>query len=284
MLVHDPGIDLSKLKRNPRLVARWALQRISSPWRGMPSFLLIGAQKCGTTSLFNYLAMHPQVAAPFRKEIKFFDCNYSEGIDWYRAHFPLRSRLRAGRTTGEASPYYIFHPLAAARIHDLLPQAKLIAILRNPVDRAYSHYQHMVRSGREMLTFERALDQERTRLEGEEERIVRDPAPPLYNHMYLSYTAQGIYVNHLRRWRSIFPAGQMLILRSEDFFTSPALVYTEALKFLGLDEWTPKGFAVLNEGKYSPMQAATRARLVEYFRPYNRELTELFGMKFDWDR
>jgi|SRR5690242_3518862 len=120
----------------------------------LPHFLIIGAQRCGTTSLFEYLARHPDVAPPSAKELHFFDSEYHKGDAWYRERFPS---LRNGFITGEATPYYIFHPHTPTRVRDWNSKVKLIVLLRNPVDRAYSHYHHEVRLGTESLDFETAL-------------------------------------------------------------------------------------------------------------------------------
>ena len=148
----------------------------------MPDFLIIGTQRGGTTSLYNYLLARPQIAAATRKEVHFFDNNFHRGIPWYRAHFPsliqgdMAETIRGQRfITGEASPYYLFHPHAPARAALVVPKAKLIVLLRNPVDRAYSHYCRMVKKGRETLSFEDALAQEEIRTRGEGQRLAADP-------------------------------------------------------------------------------------------------------------
>ena len=104
--------------------------------RRLPDFLIIGAQKCGTSSMFAYLNQHPQMKLPDVKEIHFFDLNYSNGLDWYTSHFPPAS-LSHRMVTGEASPYYLFHPHVPERVRLHCPDVKLVVMLRNPVDRAY---------------------------------------------------------------------------------------------------------------------------------------------------
>ena len=174
-MIENPTVKNGLLSRKPlRLQMWWAMHRLSYPWRKLPDFLIVGVMKGGTTSLFRYLVRHPQVLPPFRKEIKYFDCNYINGQNWYQAHFPLKKKFVGGsKLTGEATPYYIFHPQAPMRIAEALPEAKIIILLRNPIDRAYSHYQHMVRVGREPLSFEEAIAAEPERLAGEAEKIGR---------------------------------------------------------------------------------------------------------------
>ena len=142
--------------------------------RALPDFLLIGGQRCGSTSLYTTLCGHPQVLAGAHKEPHFFDNNHLRGEDFYRRLFPLQIHLlarerRLGRrvVTGEATTYYLAHPAVPARVAAMLPDVRLIAILRDPVDRAYSHYQLSVREGRESLPFEQALAAEPERIAGE---------------------------------------------------------------------------------------------------------------------
>src|SRR5919201_3141433 len=153
----------------------------TAPLRPLPDFLIIGAQKAGTTALYAYLRWHPGITGPSWKEVSFFDRYYARGEAWYRGNMPSRPRQwlaerRNGRPplVGEASPSYLFHPLAPERVANLLPRARLIAVLRNPVDRAFSHYQHELSLGREHLSFEEALDREDERLRGEVERMKQD--------------------------------------------------------------------------------------------------------------
>lgn len=273
-----------KLRKNRRLFFWWLYHRATSPLRVLPDFVIVGTMKGGTTSMFQYLAQHPQVHPPFRKEIKYFDIHYTKGLDWYRSHYPLWLKMRDGALTGEATPYYLFHPLAAERMAGILPAVKLIIMLRNPVDRAYSHYSHIKRVGREPLSFEDALAAEPDRLAGEAEKIIADPNYSTFMHVHYSYLSRGRYVEQLPRWLESFPREQMLILASEELSHDPAAAFQKTLDFLGLDAWQPKRFNIFKQGSYDQMPAGTRAKLVEYFRPYNQQLYDLLGMKFDWDK
>ncbi|HEY9295730.1 MAG TPA: sulfotransferase domain-containing protein, partial [Phormidium sp.] len=162
-----------------------------------PDFIIIGAQKCGTTSLYEYLIQHPQILAASKKEVHFFDLNFAKGVDWYRQQFKPVSQKSI---TGEASPYYIFHPLVPQRIYQLFPQVKLIVLLRNPVERAISHYYHEVRLGFEDLGLEDAIAQEPARLEGETAKILADETYYSYNHQHYTYLSRGVYVEQLNNW------------------------------------------------------------------------------------
>jgi hypothetical protein len=273
-----------KLRKNRRLFFWWLFHRVTSPLRVLPNFIIVGTMKGGTTSMFQYLAQHPRVNPPFRKEIKFFDIHYPKGLMWYRAHYPLFAKMTDGALTGEATPYYIFHPLAAQRLAETLPNVKLIFMLRNPVDRAYSHYSHINRVGREPLSFEDAIEAESDRLAGEAEKIMADPNYSTFTHVHYSYLTRGRYIEQLPRWLERFPRDRMLILASEDLSREPAAAFQRALDFLGLDAWTPGQFNIFKQGSYEQMNPSTRAKLVEYFRPYNQQLYDLLEMKFDWDK
>jgi hypothetical protein len=213
-----------------------------------------------------------------RKEVHFFDLNFSKGMSWYRSHFPLKFR-RGNFFTGEASPAYLFYPYVPQRVKAVLPPVKLIALLRNPVDRAYSHYQHEVRWKRETLSFEAALAQEPERLQG---GLVNDQPTLTYHHF--SYLKRGIYADQITYWLDIFPREQFLILRSEDLFDNPVGIYQQVLAFLGVPAWElPADYAVPNPSKGESMLPETRRQLLDYFRPHNQRLYELLGRDFAWD-
>src|SRR5947207_13676717 len=199
--------------------------------RPLPDFLILGAQKAGTTALYAYLRWHPQITGPSFKEVSFFDRHYARGERWYRAHMPVR---RSG-IVGEASPSYLFHPSAPERVARMLPGARLIALLRNPVDRAFSHYQHEVALGREELSFEDALACEDERMVGEVERMPRDPA--YFSHAWWNYTyaARGRYAEQLERWFAAFPPEQLLVLLTDDLAADTPGTYRRVLRFLRVD-------------------------------------------------
>ena len=201
--------------------AHWGFRLATARLRLRPTFLILGAQKAGTTSLHRYLTEHPAVLRASPKEVRYFSTNYARGEGWYRAQFPLRSRRVASRVragawpaVGEASPQYLFHPLAPQRVHAFDPALKLIAILRDPVDRAYSQYQMQLRWGYEHSTFEESLDREEAELEGELAKLYGDP--PVYSTLVnrISYVARGRYAEQLERWLALFPREQLLVLLS----------------------------------------------------------------------
>ncbi|MCE2846959.1 MAG: sulfotransferase domain-containing protein [Sphingobacteriales bacterium] len=267
----------------------FAWRRITASQRVMPSFLIIGAAKCGTTSLYNYLIRHPRVAACFKKEVHYFDYYHHKGESWYRAHFPLQYKATEGKlVAGESSPYYLAHPLAPGRVAAELPKVKLICMLRNPVDRAISSFQNQVRLGIEPLTsFEAALEAENDRILGHELRLEREPGYSSFEHKYFSYFHRGCYAIQLKRWMNVFPADQLLIIRSESFFADPQQEFKRVLRFLELPSADPDGgYKVYNAGgEYDAMSPQLRSELLERYRPHNEEFFRLIGERFsDWDR
>ncbi len=158
-----------------------AFRATTNPMRLMPDFIIIGAMRGGTTSLYSYLTEHPNIGPAYMKEVHFFDVYFHKGLPWYRAQFPSTVQKyytervqKQNFITGEASPYYLFHPHAPRRIARLLPHVKLIVQLRNPVSRAYSHYYHEVNGGHEKLSFAEAIDREEDRIGKETEKLARD--------------------------------------------------------------------------------------------------------------
>jgi sulfotransferase family protein len=246
--------------------------------RPLPDFLILGAQKAGTTALYAYLRWHPQVTGPSFKEVSFFDRHYARGERWYRAHLPIR---RSG-IVGEASPSYLFHPLAPERVARMLPRARLIALLRNPVDRAFSHYQHEVALGREELSFEDALAREDERMQGELERMLRDPS--YFSHAWWNWTyaARGRYAEQLERWLDAFPREQLLVLFTEELAADTAGTYRRVLDFLGVDARGLDSYPRIFEREYGGMDPATRIRLEGEFAEPNRRLGELLERELPW--
>lgn len=260
---------------------------LTAPLRAAPDFLIIGAQKGGTTSLYSILAQHPAVDEAWKKEIHFFDLRYRRGLPWYLAHFPTRrSRRRSAagrRFSGEATPYYLFHPHVPRRVRQTFPAVRLVALLRDPVARAYSHYNHLVRLGHEHLSFEDAVRTESERTVGEMDHLLRDEwhySEPLRNYSYL---ARGHYAEQLERWWEYFPREQLLVVKSEDFYQRPREWFPRILEHLGLPAWTPDAFREYNAGRYPEMSPALKRWLADYFEPHNARLYELLDNSWRWD-
>jgi hypothetical protein len=246
---------------------------------------------------------HPCVAPARTKEVHFFDHHFARGLGWYARRFPAKREAQRGGTplghpviTGEASPFYLYHPHAARRIKETLPQAKLIVLLRNPVDRAYSHYGMNVSKKtikdpltgrpleREALSFEDAIEAEDERLRGEWKKMVADENYRSIPLQLYSYKARGLYLKQLQMWLEHFPREQLLVLHSEEFAAQPGEVFTRVLEYLNLPSWQPHSFGRSNQGQYANrMNPATRTQLLEYFRPHNERLYKFLGTQFDWD-
>lgn len=269
--------------------------RGTTSWlRLLPDFIIIGTQRGGTTSLYSYLASHPAIGPASTKEVHFFDIKFPKGMTWYRAHFPsVLEKYYAERVqghpfiTGESSPYYLFHPHVPKRVVKSVPHAKLIVLLRNPVDRAYSQYSHEVDGGRETLsTFEEAIDHEEERVKNEREKLFRDEYYVSEHHRHHSYLAKGIYVDQLLNWMNYFPREQFLILRSEDFYANPAEKLRQTLDFLNVPQTTltstEQEFKQYNNKTFTKMNPDTRKRLVAYFKPHNERLYDFLGVDFGW--
>ena len=245
------------------------------PKQNAPDFLIIGAAKCGTSSLFNYLKSHPQILLPHKKEISFFGHKFKYGIDWYLAHFPSISD-RADFITGEATPNYIRFSKAAQQIKDLFPQIKLIVLLRNPIDRAISWHHHKLNSGLAKGTFADAVAQEMKQLENfSEEDLMRKGHNP-------DNILGSLYFYKLKIWMEVFDREQFCLIKSEDLYNNPEAVMTRVFSFLGLKDHPLSQYPTFNAGSYNSISDELRKTLADYFQPHNQKLEEYLELKLDW--
>ena len=271
-------------------------RRATASQRALPDHFILGATKCGTTSLAHYLSLHPACVPAYTKELMFlqdlphFESNYQrqrvirwawgeygEDLSTYRKFFPLEQELRAvseslGVTarTGDHTPFYLYCPVATRRIFKMAPAARLIVLLRDPVARTFSDYNMLRdRNPLETRTFEQAVEDE---LSG----ACRD-----FRRTYLH---QSLYAPHLKRWLATFDSDQILILDSRELFRDKAATLGRVFEFLDLPPYEPTELPVKNKGRYrEPMMPKTEARLREYFRPHNQDLYELLGRDFGWE-
>jgi hypothetical protein len=261
--------------------------------RPLPDFLIIGTKRGGTTSLWNYLIQHPLVPRLFpawnTKSSHYFEENWGQGVSWYRSHFPtarrrstLENRHGGPTRVGEAAPLYMFHPLAPQRVADLLPGVRLIVLLRDPVERAYSHWKERRTEGKEPLDFATALRCEPERTAGEREKLLADPLYFSEAWDWHTYRTRGRYLEHLEPWLERFDRSRFLFLASEDLYRDPARTYRRTLEFLGLPPHALPDFKVYNDRRSAPMAADLRAELTEHYRPHNLALQERLGMTFPW--
>ncbi len=274
---------------NPIRKARLSLEQmwrsIRASERALPSFIIAGTQKGGTSSLFAHLVQHPQILKPRVKELHYFDKQYHRGPLWYRSNFPFESKLTASNAiTGEASPYYMFHPLCAERIHSLLPDVRLIFVLRNPIARAISQYFHAVRWNQESLSIEEAFAAEEERLQGEERELASaaDYDSPEYQHH--SYQSRGFYAVQLERYFELFPREQLLVMPSDELYGAPREALRTVFAHVGVDtDFTPTDLEPRNVGTYTTeIPERLRSLLIHRFTAPNQRLYELLGKDFGW--
>lgn len=264
---------------------------LSSGTRMTPDFLIVGAQRCGTTSLFRLLSGHPQMVPPLmHKGVHYFDTadHYARGFAWYRGHFPVEvlARHRAGDRpiTGEASPYYLFHPGAAQRISQDLARVRAIVLVRDPVERALSAYRQETARGFETEPLERALELEPERLEGEEERILADLTYQSFHHQHHAYVRRGEYAWQIRRLQQALGADEVVVFELDELVAGRMPGWEQLTAFLGIQPWRPK----------EPLQANARAGprrddglehlLRPHFKTHDVELADLLGRAPSWMR
>lgn len=289
---------LGRLKKNPAAVrARRQVRRaadrtveLTAPLKLTPDIVIVGAQRCGTTSMFKALIQHPEVARPFlRKGVHYFDKNYDRGPRWYRGHFPteatsrLRRRGRPARTL-ESSPYYMFHPWAPRRIAEDLPEARLVVMLRDPVTRAYSAHSHELARGFEKLDFEAALEAEAGRLAGERERMLADPSYDSLSLQHHAYVTRGQYIEQLRELERLFGRERLCVVDSQDFFDDPPTVFRGVADALGLSPDYDIAFEKHNARSRDPLSPELRKRLEEHYQPYDEQLAEWWSATPSWRR
>ena len=264
---------------------------LTIPLRTLPDFLIIGFHKTATTSLYDYLIQHPNIGSATHKELHYFDTYFWRGLGWYKTHFPTKmeknriEKISGQRfITGEATPNYVFYPKAYSRVKQSLPNAKLIVILRNPIDRAYSHYNYQKKLNRgalENTTFEEIVKEEIEKMtnDGFEKEFLRN-----FNLKTdrMPYVHLGIYVKFLKKWMSIFPKEQFHIVKTEELEQNPNKTINDIFHFLDLQGYEIPDLKKRNTTKYLEMKSDTRKMLYEFYKPHNEVLEKLLAMKFDW--
>lgn len=268
------------------------LGRVTAPVRVLPDFLIVGAQRAGTTSLYRTLTQHRDVLpAGLHKGVHWFDTSFDKSPSWYRGHFPTRFAVERARRsngvrpiTGEASPYYMFHPAAPARIAEQLPTARLVVLLRDPVERAYSAYTHERARGFETLSFPDALAAETSRLAGEEEKLLRDTTYVSLAHQHNAYLARGRYIEQLERLEAAVGRDRLCVVDSDELFTDATYGLGQVTDFLGLEPLRFEAMEQRNARPRSKLDAALRAQLEEHFAPYDERLADWWGRQPRWRR
>lgn len=284
--------------------ANFLLRNMTTRFRTLPQMYVLGAPKCGTTSLYEVLLQHPNFIPPaynlkeleYLQEIPHFaDYEFSgirkflvnsligkyKGPDSYKKFFPTNRMLSsiAAKTgtrgiTGDFTTVYLYCPVAAKRICEITPEAKLIIMLRNPVDRAFSEYNMCVKFKRDNRTFEQAVQDDINNV-------------PMNDYIIETYVRRGIYESHLRNYYDLFRKDQIKIIISEDFFLRTDEVVKVTFDFLGIPHRDVKidySRVFKNEGRYEKrLDQSTREFLVDYYRPYNESLSRLLGVDPGWN-
>lgn len=264
-------VERLSLLHRARIGARRAVPR------SLPDFLVIGAQRSGTTTLYDYLASQPGVRRPVRKEIHYFAAHYGRGLSWYRAHFPIALRADRRWLTFECTPYYLLHPLVPMRVKSDLPDVKLVVLLRDPVDRFLSQYRMNVERGIEVRPLAAVVAAERAQGHAEIEAGSNSP-----EHRNFSYLARGRYVEQLQRWFAQFPRASFHLIDFDDLVEQPRPTLEQACDFLGLT--APTMDAALHSGYRTGRSAAGPAveGLRAYYETYDKQLSELVERTFRW--
>jgi sulfotransferase family protein len=266
--------------------------QVTARARMSPGLLICGAQRCGTTSMYRALSQHPAVLkAVLHKGVHYFDTGYLNGRGWYQAHFPLTMTARrvAKREgveplTFESAPYYLFHPLAASRIAKDLPDVKIIVLLRDPAERAYSAHTHEMMRGFETESFERALELEDARLDGEEEKIIADPAYNSHSHQHHGYVHRGRYLPQLHRLEKEVGRDRLHVVDCDEFFVDPEPAWREVVEFLGLPVGKRPVFDQHNAQPRAPMALELRESLRAQFVADDEALADWWGHTPSWRR
>lgn len=250
--------------------------------RVLPDFIVIGTVRSGTTSLYHNICEHPSVLPAAYDEIGFFDSNFHLGIKWYQSMFPKKSSVDEIKNetgfgiTGEDTPFYFWKEEVPKRIHELIPNCKLLTILRNPIDRAYSNYNLGKRSKTEMESFEDAIHEEMKRIKN---GLKRED----FDHKS-SYLAKGFYFLQLNMWYKIFPKEKIFILSTEELADNPIQTMNNVYDFLEIPEYKLINPHKKKLEKYEKMSDNMRNELINFFKPHNEKLFKLINQRFDWNK
>ena len=267
---------------NPYSIKNVGLERLVTSYsRVFPNFLIIGAMKAGSTTLHHYINNHPNVIHPSIKEVHYFDYYFGSNF-WYRSNFPKKNEMIKNGVsclTCDSTPQYLFHPLAPKRIFNLLPKIKILCVLRNPIDRAYSHYNHNVRNGNETLSFEDAIFKRDKKLDQEYNNLISNNDCDIVFYERYNYLNLGKYAEQLSEWFKYFPKDQFFICKTEDLSSD---MLTKAYEFLNLSNFDPGKMNSLNTGKYDNMKSSTREKLSKFYEPENSKLSTLLNMEINW--
>ena len=297
-LVLSPENKLSKTKlwllSNPKFNPyKFSLKKfyrnLTSSSRVLPDFIIIGAGRAGTTALYTYLIQHPSIITASTDndepvaDLHFFEYMISDKISWYKSHFPRKSKNSF--VTGEFTSTYMYHKNVPERIFNLIPKIKLIVILRNPIDKAYSTYNQQSHFNEVTSSFEETIKAEFARIDLNKNHIeYTNNNPNFDNYVEYNIIRHGIYFNYLEKWFKIFPKKQIFVVDSNELENFPQQTLNKVFEFLNLSPHEIPNLAKVNVGKYSPMTESTRESLIEFYKPHNAKLNNLLGTNFDWNK
>ena len=264
---------IASIANNIRNTSYWM-----NPPGKLPSFIIIGAQKAGTTALFKALSEHPQISTARMKEVHFANRNWHRGVEWYARCFPVDAECAF-----ECTPDYLFFPHAAKRMSAILSrESKFIALLRDPVKRALSHHQYETLRGGETKRFLDALALEQRRTDKAWEKAVYADGPWTFSLDRNSYMRRGLYGMHLQNWINEVGQSRLLVLEDQELFQSPESTIKKILNFLCLDSSVSLQFKLENQGKYRESVSALNDDLYEFFRDDASLLWKQWGRDFSW--
>lgn len=284
---------MRKLKRHPAYrvlkvpfdlakdVPSSAWRRLTSLVRHLPTTVIVGAQKAGTTQLYAYMVKHPRCYGAAEKEVDYFSKHAERSVGWYRSRFPWRRRVR--RRQGhviEASPSYLPTPSALRKMHKVLPNARVIVLLRDPVSRAFSHYQHKKTRHLEQRSFAEAIEEE-IRQEAFPARwgvALDESSRPM-----LGYVARGYYALQLEQLYKVYRRNRVLVMDSASLFADTAKVCNRVFSFMGLEDFDVEPGKVYNRGYYQErIDPRVAERLREHYQPYDELLKQICTEPMSW--
>jgi hypothetical protein len=284
-LLEHPRVNPYKFSLNQ---AYAPLRQITSNLRVFPNFIILGASRSGTTSLYYNLNKHPNIHEGAKKASSFFDTYYDNGLDFYKSHFPIKVNSKQHENkkltfvTGEATTTYLLNPFVPERMFDSIPNVKLIAILRNPIDRSFSHFNyHLSRGESKFDSFEDAIEYEKNlmKLGNFQKNIFENKE---MNYRFCSYLSESLYIERLEPYLKKFSKEQIMIIKYEDYIEREQEVLQNIFSFLSVAPYQVSNPSKLNAVNYDNMNQSTRKYLHEFFKPYNEKLSQVFGSNFNW--
>lgn len=249
---------------------------VTRKFRVYPTFIIIGSSRCGTTALYDYLTKNKHGFPATLKEIHFFDSYFDKGMNWYKANFPTFFHRKI--ITGDSTTAYLENSLVAKRVFLTLPKIKLIILVRNPVDRAFSNYKkksnNLKRKGMKLpFSFDDIIEKELAYLKSK----------PFDSYSACPYVSRGLYYQQLKVWEKYFSRKQILIIKSEDFFQEPLVILEQVYNFLGVEKFTFNSNIKVNQNKSEEdetLNPNTRKKLQGFYRSSNEKLLRFWNVDF----